>query len=136
MPKNGQELNPKRERFCQEYLKDQNATQAAVRAGYSKKTANEQGSQLLAELSVKSRIAELMAPIVEEAGITLSEHLKSLKALRDRADAAEQFSAAITAEVSCGKASGLYVEKSEQKITVSVVSGILQAVDGKTTGLK
>jgi phage terminase small subunit len=134
--KRATQLNHKQERFCQEYLKDQNGTQAATRAGYSEKTANEQASRLLANVNIKARIAELMAPIAEAAGITLSEHLKSLKALRDRADAAEQYSAAITAEVSCGKASGLYVDKVEQKITVSIVSNILQTIDGKTAGLK
>jgi hypothetical protein len=91
--KRATQLNHKQERFCQEYLKDQNGTQAATRAGYSEKTANEQASRLLANVNIKARIAELMAPIAEAAGITLSEHLKSLKALRDRADAAEQYSA-------------------------------------------
>lgn len=41
-----------------EYLIDLNATQAAIRAGYSKKTANEQGARLLAKASVKAAVAE------------------------------------------------------------------------------
>lgn len=45
-------LTPKQELFIIEYAKDFNATQAAMRAGYSAKTANEQGAQLLAKLSV------------------------------------------------------------------------------------
>lgn len=40
-------LTGKQKRFCDEYLIDCNATQAAIRAGYSPKTANEQGSKLL-----------------------------------------------------------------------------------------
>ena len=52
-------LTPKQELFCQEYLIDLNATQAAIRAGYSKRTSNEQGCQNLAKLSVAERIAEL-----------------------------------------------------------------------------
>ena len=51
-------LTAKRDRFCQEYVIDCNATQAAIRAGYSEKTANEQGARLLANVSVKNRIAE------------------------------------------------------------------------------
>ncbi len=39
--------------FVAEYLKDNNATQAAIRAGYSKKTANEQGARLLAKLVLR-----------------------------------------------------------------------------------
>ena len=52
-------LSDKQELFCLEYLKDLNATQAAIRAGYSKKTANEQGSQLLVRLSIATRVQEL-----------------------------------------------------------------------------
>ena len=40
-------LTAKQKRFVEEYLIDLNATQAAVRAGYSVKTASEQGSQNL-----------------------------------------------------------------------------------------
>lgn len=49
-------LTPKQQRFVAEYLIDLNATQAAIRAGYSAHTANEQGSQLLANLSVAAEV--------------------------------------------------------------------------------
>lgn len=51
-------LTDKQQRFVDEYLVDLNATQAAIRAGYSEKTANEQGSRLLANVSVAAAIAE------------------------------------------------------------------------------
>lgn len=51
-------LNPKHQRFVDEYIKDLNATQAAARAGYSAKTANEQGARLLANVSVQAAIQE------------------------------------------------------------------------------
>lgn len=53
-------LTPKQEAFVREYLIDLNATQAAIRAGYSAKTANEQGARLLAKVSVNSQIKEAM----------------------------------------------------------------------------
>ena len=49
-------LTDKQRRFVDEYLVDLNATQAAIRAGYSAKTANEQGAQLLAKLSVREAV--------------------------------------------------------------------------------
>jgi phage terminase small subunit len=49
-------LTPKQARFVEEYLVDLNATQAAIRAGYSAKTANEQGSRLLANASVAAAV--------------------------------------------------------------------------------
>jgi len=54
-------LTDKQEMFCREYLIDLNATQAAIRAGYSKNSANEQGAQNLAKLSIAQRIIELKA---------------------------------------------------------------------------
>lgn len=52
-------LTPKQEMFCREYLVNLNATQAAIRSGYSERTANEQGSRLLTKVSVQERIQEL-----------------------------------------------------------------------------
>jgi len=51
-------LTIKQQRFVEEYLKDFNATQAAIRAGYSVKTAAEQGVRLLKYAKVKAVIDE------------------------------------------------------------------------------
>jgi hypothetical protein len=51
--------NKKHEKFCNEYIKDMNATQAAIRTGYSEKTAKMQGSRLMTNDDVKARVAEL-----------------------------------------------------------------------------
>lgn len=53
-------LTAKQQRFCDEYLIDLNATQAAIRAGYSKKTARVIGAQNLSKLAVKNYINERM----------------------------------------------------------------------------
>lgn len=62
-------LTEKQQRFVDEYLIDLNATQAAIRAGYSVKSANEQGSQNLAKLSIQQAIAEQMAERSKRTGI-------------------------------------------------------------------
>lgn len=62
-------LTDKQQRFVEEYLIDLNATQAAIRAGYSVKTANEQGSQNLAKLSIQQAIAERMAERSRRTGV-------------------------------------------------------------------
>lgn len=51
--------NKRHEKFCHEYIKDMNATQAAIRTGYSEKTANRIGSRLLSNVDIKTRVAEL-----------------------------------------------------------------------------
>lgn len=53
-------LTPKQKRFVEEYLRDLNATKAAIRAGYSRKTANVQGSQNLAKLNIQREIQQSM----------------------------------------------------------------------------
>ncbi len=73
--------NAKRECFCQEYIIDNNGTKAAERAKYSKKTANEQGSQLLAILSVQQRIAELRAVREERTRVTQDRVVRELAML-------------------------------------------------------
>lgn len=53
-------LSPKQQLFVDQYLVDLNATQAAIRAGYSERTANEQAGRLLVNVSVASAIAAAM----------------------------------------------------------------------------
>lgn len=62
-------LTDKQQRFVEEYLIDLNATQACIRAGYSVKTANEQGAQNLAKLSIQEAIAKEMAERSKRTGI-------------------------------------------------------------------
>ncbi|NCH76690.1 terminase small subunit [Cronobacter sakazakii] len=71
-------LTDKQEMFCREYLIDLNATQAAIRAGYSEKTSNEQGARLLANVSVQNRISELKAERNDRIDIDASYVLKRL----------------------------------------------------------
>lgn len=63
-------LTAKQQRFAEEYLVDLNATQAAIRAGYSERTANEQGNRLLANASVQAVISEGQAKRSERTQIT------------------------------------------------------------------
>lgn len=51
--------NKRYEKFCHEYIKDMNATQAAIRTGYSEKTAKMQGSRLMTNDDIKARVKEL-----------------------------------------------------------------------------
>lgn len=72
------DLSPKQRRFIAEFLKDQNGTQAAIRAGYSKKTANEQAAQLLAKLSIRTAVDAALAEIKKKAGLTAERILNAL----------------------------------------------------------
>ena len=73
--------NPKRERFCQEYLIDLNQTEAAKRAKYSGHTAAQQASRLFSDVKIQARIAELMAQRNERTRVTQDRVVKELAML-------------------------------------------------------
>lgn len=68
-------MTPKQEKFCIEYLIDLNATQAAIRAGYSKKTANRIATRLLSNVVIKKRIQELQDRAFEDGMMSAAEVL-------------------------------------------------------------
>jgi phage terminase small subunit len=72
------ELNDKVIRFCEEFIIDLNGTQAAIRAGYSAKTAHVQASRLLSYAKVQEKIAELQQLRSKRTEITADMVLKEL----------------------------------------------------------
>ncbi len=74
-------LNEKQKRFVQEYLIDLNAKQAAIRAGYSPKTAEVQASRLLSLVKVQTEIAKAMEDREKRTGITQDRVLAELSAI-------------------------------------------------------
>ncbi len=78
------ELNDKQKRFADEYLLDLNATQAAIRAGYSKKTAQEQGSRLLSNVMVSEYIEKQKERRQKKTEITQEWVLINLKKVFER----------------------------------------------------
>lgn len=71
-------LTDKQEMFCREYLIDLNATQAAIRAGYSEKTARASGSENLTKPDIQTRISELKAERNDRIDIDADYVLKRL----------------------------------------------------------
>ncbi len=72
-------LTARQEKFCYEYVIDLNATQAALRAGYSEKTAYSSGSRLLKNVEIQKFIQTLQADLEKTAGITALKVLKEHK---------------------------------------------------------
>jgi phage terminase small subunit len=70
------ELNPRQDRFCQEYLVDLNATQAAIRAGYSAASAGEHSSELLKNPNIQARVGALKAEREAKTGISAEKVLQ------------------------------------------------------------
>jgi len=115
-------LQPKHKKFCQLYIQGLSGAEAARRAGFTKHKygAKAQGSALLRRNPlVANYIIDLLKKEQERAAVSMESHLTELSLLRDEARDSGQISSAISAEVSRGRAAGLYVEKKE--VTVSKV---------------
>ncbi len=74
-------MNDRQRRFGREYVIDQNGTQAAIRAGYSPKTATAMASRLLTNVKVRAYIAELTAPAVEAVKLSVERVLREMTRL-------------------------------------------------------
>jgi len=82
-------MTPKKEVFVREYLVDLNATQAAIRAGYSAKTAKQQGARLLTDVDVAAAVSAAQEARSERVEITQDWVLSRLASVAERCMQAE-----------------------------------------------
>lgn len=97
-------LNERQERFCNEYLIDLNATQAAIRAGYKETTAYSMGQRLLKNVEVQAYIQQRKQDRVERTEITQDMVLRELAliAFSNAADYAAVVEKQATVDVESG----------------------------------
>ena len=106
-------LTPKQQRFVEEYLIDLNATQAAIRAGYSEKTAQEIGSENLSKPMVAKAIAEAQEKLSNKAQVTVEMVVQGLlNEAKDLSEGSTQ-SARVSAWAHLGKHLGMFKDKVE-----------------------
>lgn len=77
-------LNEKQKKFCNEYLIDLNATQAAIRAGYSEKTARSIANENLTKPDIQKYIQDLQAGIQKRNKISQDEIVQDLIEIKNR----------------------------------------------------
>lgn len=106
-------ISPKQERFCLEYVKDLNGTQAAIRAGYSEKTSAMQASRLLTKENIQRRIQELQQTIANKANITVEWILTRLRKEATRQGNGASHSARVKALELLGKRQKMWIDKAE-----------------------
>jgi len=76
--------NEKQKKFCREYVKDFNATQAYIKAGYSKNGAMQSSFKLLINTDIQVFLSSLIDKQAEKADITVQEVIADLKTMKDR----------------------------------------------------
>ena len=106
-------LTPKQQRFVEEYLIDLNATQAAIRAGYSEKTAKEIGSENLTKPNIAKAITEAQEKLSNKAQVTVEMVVQGLLSeAKDLSEGSTQ-SARVSAWAHLGKHLGMFKDKIE-----------------------
>jgi len=110
-------LTDKQERFVSEYLIDLNATQAAIRAGYSKKTAQQQGSENLSKPVISEAIAKAKNEAAKRNETTVDMIDKMHKAAYSVAQKSRQPSAMTQSAQNLAKLHGLITDKQDINLT-------------------
>lgn len=117
-------LTLKQQRFVEEYLVDLNATQAAIRAGYSKKTAQRIGSENLSKPLVEAAIMNSMDKRSKKTAVTAEMVVEGLlKEARGDDVKDSTASARVSAWEKLGKHLGIFEKDNTQK--VPIIGGFL-----------
>ena len=104
-------LTPKQQRFVDEYLIDLNATQAAIRAGYSPKTAEQQGFQLLKKTSVSEAIEQAQQERQKRTLVTQDDVIRGLLTEAEWQGEGSSLSARVSAWAQLGKHLNMFTDK-------------------------
>lgn len=123
MPK---KLTARQKLFCTEFIKDFNASQAVIRAGYSKNTARQSGYQLLTNIYIQGKLAELTAKQAEKAEISVQWIIQELKQLYDRCQSSLSSPGAIAGATKqlelLGKHLAMFTERVEVNADIKTIS--------------
>jgi phage terminase small subunit len=125
MPIGLQNFNDKQIRFCREYIIDHNGKQAAIRAGYSKKTAESIASRLLRNVKVKLYIKTIEQQVTEKLNIKAEDVIKELACIGF--SKATDFITIQDIEVGRGKRKKI-IRAAVAKLTADVEPGKLPAI--------
>lgn len=114
-------LSDKQKAFIKEYPIDHNATQAAIRAGYSKNTAQRIGSENLSKPLIKEAIAKLQEQHAERCAVTIDSLTNEFEEARGVAMQELQISAAVSAIMAKAKLHGLDITKHQVDGSINLV---------------
>ena len=109
-------MTPKQEEFVRQYLIDRNATQAAIRAGYSEKTAHVQGPRLLANVSVAAAIRKATEKHSERVELKADDVIRGLLQEAKAGDPDQPHPARIRAWELLGKHIGMFIERHQHTV--------------------
>ena len=128
------QLSEKQKAFCREYLKDFNATQAYIRAKYSKNGARQSAHRTLTYAYIQAFLVELTAKQAEKAEITVEWVIQELKQLYTRCQSSLTSKGAIAGATKqlelLGKHIGMWIDRSELTINIKEVNVMVVQIQG------
>ena len=107
-------MTPRKQRFVDEYLVDQNATQAAIRAGYSARTAEQQGPRLLGNVEIAQAVQAAQQARSHRVLINQDDVLRGLRREATLEGEGSSHAARVSAWGLIGKHLGMFVERRQQ----------------------
>lgn len=125
-------LTARQQRFVNEYLVDLNATQAAIRAGYSAPTAGSAGSRMLKNAKVRAAIDAGTEKKGEALGLTAIKVLEKIADLSTKAETVGELATAMKGQELLGKHLKLFTDKLEMsgKLTLEQLVALAAAPKG------
>ena len=117
-PESAVKLTPKQEAFCNEFIKDLNITQAAMRAGYSPKHARNNAYALTQDPAIVQRIAELKSEQTKRTKIEADDILRRLVRIADKTEQEGDYNAAIRSLELLGKHQAMWTERNITEMEV------------------
>jgi len=134
-------LTAKQQRFCEEYMIDLNATQAAIRAGYAKSCVNVIGPNNIVKSSIKAEITRLKAKISKKTGVTVKWVIDNLIKVAERciddndAPGANRALQLIGMHVGAFEADNKQKQPDQRSYTLIELRGLLDADKAKTEAI-
>lgn len=113
-------LTPKQRRFVEEYMVDRNQTQAALRAGYAKRSARQSGSDNMKNPYILEEVIEELDRLSEITGVTAEEVIRGLHEEATDKSEGSKHSARVSAWSWLGKYFKLFTERVEHIGSVEV----------------
>jgi len=117
-PESAVKLTSKQEAFCNEFIKDLNITQAAMRAGYSPKHARNNAYTLTQDPAIVQRIAELKSEQTKRTKIEADDILRRLVRIADKTEQEGDYNAAIRSLELLGKHQAMWTDKNITEMEV------------------
>lgn len=128
--KDKNQLTAKQSAFVAEYLIDLNATQAAIRAGYSKKTAKDIGCENLAKPNIQGAIEVAQVERQARTEINQDSVLKDIERIKDKTEKSEKYSDTLKAIEMLAKHVKLFTDAVDVNINVPTKLIVVFGDDG------